>query len=108
MLAGLVPDIGSSHLADVMERAGNAVDVSALDMSTFGAMDARRIILATTNYLTEAELEKGHAAPKRGRRLNESLEERIGERLVSRLFASCDMILLDGPDYRIVGPRPAR
>lgn len=93
---------------DLGKGQGSNWELSILDQIVTRRYNARRIILATTNYLTEAELEKGHQAPKRGRRLNESLEERIGERLVSRLFASCDMILLDGPDYRIVGPRGAR
>ena len=55
---GLVPDIGSSNVADVMERAGNAVDVGALDMSTFGA-EAKQV--ATSIFYLLVQLVGGRA-----------------------------------------------
>ena len=55
---GLVPDIGSSNVADVMERAGNAVDVGALDMSTFGA-EAKQV--ANSIYYLLVQLVGGRA-----------------------------------------------
>ncbi len=55
---GLVPDIGSSNVADVMERAGNAVDEQALDMSTFGG-EAKQV--ATSIYYLLVQLVGGRA-----------------------------------------------
>ena len=69
--------------------------------------NARRVILATTNYRPE-ELPGRAAPPTTLRRHDESLEERIGGRLVSRLQASCDFLELDAPDFRKTGPKEAR
>ena len=55
---GLVPDIGSSNVADVMERAGNAVGVASLDMSTFGG-EAKQV--ATSIYYLLVQLVGGRA-----------------------------------------------
>ena len=55
---GLVPDIGSSNVADVMERAGNAVDVETLDMSTFGS-EAKQV--ANSIYYLLVQLVGGRA-----------------------------------------------
>ncbi len=40
-----MPDIGNSSVADVMERAGNAIDEAPLDMSSFGA-EAKQIAMS--------------------------------------------------------------
>ena len=55
---GLVPDVGSSSVQDVMERTGNATDESPLDMSTFGA-EAKQI--ATSIYYLLVQLVGGRA-----------------------------------------------
>lgn len=92
---------------DLGKGQGSNWELTILDQIVTRRYNARRIIIATTNYLLERDLE--HAQPqRRNRRAGESLEERIGDRLVSRLHASCDMLVLDGPDYRIVGPRASR
>lgn len=48
-----------------------------------------KVTVFTTNYLDE---------PKRPQ--DERLEDRIGERLRSRLFEMCERVILDSPDYR--------
>lgn len=94
---------------DLGKGQGSNWELSILDQIVTRRYNARRIILATTNFMTEAELDKAQPPrARRGRHAGESLEERIGERLVSRLFASCDLLVLDGPDYRVVGPRGSR
>jgi DNA replication protein DnaC len=49
----------------------------------------RRLTIFTSNYLDE----RGGAEP-------ETLEDRIGVRLRSRLYQICQTVLLDGEDYR--------
>jgi DNA replication protein DnaC len=96
---------------DLGKGQGSNWELSILDQLVTRRYNAKRIILATTNYFPEHELERRAPAMtgREGRRRGlESLEERIGERLVSRLMASCDFLVLDGEDYRKVGPREAR
>lgn len=49
----------------------------------------RRLTIFTTNYVDE-----------RGRSSEETLEDRIGARLRSRLYEMCRTIIIDGEDYR--------
>lgn len=97
---------------DLGKGQGSHWELTILDQIVTRRYNAKRIIIATTNYLLEKDLEQPSHQPqggaRRGRRAGESLEERIGERLVSRLHASCDMLLLDGSDYRVTGPRASR
>ena len=53
-----MPDVGQSNVSDVMDRAGNATDEAALDMSTFGA-EAKQI--ATSIYFLLVQLVSGRA-----------------------------------------------
>ena len=67
--------------------------------------NAGRIVLATTNYLPESMLapaDDGQGGHRRGERLEESLEERIGLRVFSRLAEMCDLERVEGPDYRLL------
>ena len=87
--------------------------LSVLDQIVTRRYNARRVIFATTNYVPELEQqrEQGEMATRSQRRrrdLSESLEERVGERLVSRLRATCDFVTLEATDYRKDGPREAR
>lgn len=95
---------------DLGKGQGSHWELTILDQIVTRRYNARRIIIATTNYLLDKDLDQqAHQGPaRRGRRTGESLEERIGERLVSRLHASCDMLVLDGTDYRVNGPRASR
>lgn len=55
----------------------------------------RRVTILTTNYLDPGQ----SSYPG-----DETLEQRIGSRLRSRLFEMCDAIMLNGPDYRRLRP----
>lgn len=91
---------------DLGKGQGTNWELSILDQIVTRRYNARRIILATTNYLPEDQLDKRHGADARKRRdLSEALEDRIGERLASRLRAACDFHVLEGADYRVHGLR---
>lgn len=74
---------------DLGRGQGTAWEVSIFDQILSRRYNAEAPVLITTNYLAEP-LAKGA----------ESLEGRIGERLVSRLRASCELIHMVGEDYR--------
>lgn len=57
----------------------------------------RRPTIFTTNYPTETSPEQKHA---------ETLLERVGFRMYSRLQEMCDLVQLEGEDYRELGPNP--
>ena len=92
---------------DLGKGQGTNWELSILDQIVTRRYNARRIILATTNYLPEMWLARrpGGRDDRKRRDLGETLEERIGERLVSRLKQACSFQLLEGGDYRVEGPR---
>jgi DNA replication protein DnaC len=49
----------------------------------------KKLIIFTTNYMDE-----------RSGTSEETLEDRVGERLRSRLYEMCRTVVMDGPDYR--------
>jgi hypothetical protein len=69
--------------------------------------NAGRVVIATTNFLLADDLDRRAQQPQGGRRrAEESLEDRIGDRLVSRLRETCEFCLLEGSDYRaLIGAR---
>ncbi len=96
---------------DLGKGQGTNWELSILDQIVTRRYNARRIILATTNYLPEGELDKRDGArpnDRKRRDLSEALEDRIGDRLASRLRAACDFHVLEGSDYRVHGPPAAR
>lgn len=50
--------------------------------------------LVTTNYVARESL------PKRSRNSTEVLEDRVGERIASRLYEMCTPLFIEGSDYR--------
>ena len=58
----------------------------------------KRPTIFTTNYLLEAPPEARHS---------ETLLERVGFRMYSRLQEMCEFIELEGVDYRELGPNPS-
>lgn len=95
---------------DLGKGQGTNWELSILDQIVTRRYNARRIILGTTNYLPEEQQERRafQGGDRRRRDLSETLEDRIGDRLVSRLRAACDFHVLEGSDYRVHGPREAR
>jgi DNA replication protein DnaC len=63
----------------------------------------KKMLIGTTNLLIEPQVRgglKGATDPDYERIKNESLRERLGYKVVSRLYEMCTFIELDGPDYR--------
>ena len=69
----------------------------------------KKLTIFTTNYLDEAPADAPEMDPDRKRtfsrkahaeRIRETLEDRIGTRLRSRLYEMCRQIRIEGKDYR--------
>lgn len=91
-------------LDDLGKGQGSAWELTVVDQIITRRYNAGRIILATTNYLPEAEREahrKGPDPRDRKRSHEPTLEDRIDVRLVSRLRGTCDFLVLEGDDYRL-------
>jgi len=56
----------------------------------------RKVTIFTTNYLDD-----------RRTPIEETLEDRVGTRLRSRLYEMCRTVMIDGRDYRRTFDRPA-
>jgi DNA replication protein DnaC len=69
-------------------------EASVLDQLISRAYNTERTLLVTTNYLPAQK----HASVQR--RLDETLEARIGDRVASRLYEMCRVLVLDGDDQR--------
>lgn len=71
----------------------NEWELNILDQLISKRYNASKKTLATTNYVTrEIARAKGDS--------DEILEVRVGERIASRLFEMCELIHLEGRDYR--------
>lgn len=83
-------------------------ELSILDQLVMGRYNQNKVILASTNYSTQGGLSVGQDInPDRGpdsrfreSNFDQSLEERVGQRIFSRLVETCDMVRLEGDDYR--------
>ncbi|MEW6143760.1 MAG: ATP-binding protein [Thermodesulfobacteriota bacterium] len=71
----------------------NEWELNILDQLISKRYNTSRKTLATTNYVTR-EIARTKADT------NEILEVRVGERIASRLFEMCELIHLEGRDYR--------
>jgi DNA replication protein DnaC len=71
----------------------NEWELNILDQLISKRYNASRETIATTNYVT-----REFARSKEDN--NEILENRVGERIASRLFEMCELIHLEGRDYR--------
>ena len=69
-------------------------EASVLDQLISRAYNTERTLLVTTNYLPAIR----HAGVSR--RLDETLEERVGDRVASRLYEMCRVLVIDGEDQR--------
>lgn len=88
-------------LDDLGKGQGSAWELTVVDQIVTRRYNAGRIILATTNYLPEAELAARPMSSAKDRK-RATLEDRIDERLVSRLRQTCRFLVLEGvSDYRL-------
>jgi DNA replication protein DnaC len=63
----------------------------------------RRVTILTTNYLDEPSLPQAEGKLPSGQRVSvkeDTLADRIGERMRSRLYEMCRTVKLDAPDFR--------
>ncbi len=86
---------------DLGKGRGSEWELSVIDELITRRYNAGRVVIATTNYLPKA-LQKPDAGPRgtRVERFNQSLEERVGQRIFSRLCEICDIVPVDGADFR--------
>ncbi len=82
---------------DLGKGRGSNFELTIIDRIITRRYNAGRIVLATTNFFPEAGLRQGGAG---GHAERESLEERVGQRLFSRLVEMTDIVHLAGPDFR--------
>ncbi len=109
---------------DMGKGVGSDWEMTILDALISRRYDARRPVLVTTNYELREPLNAGQSARGTGfassaeprpltagrtsrernraqrSRINESLEDRVGARVASRLGEMCDVRDIKGPDYR--------
>jgi len=86
---------------DLGKGRGSSWELTIIDQLITRRYNARRIVVATTNYFPEQVLKQQLDAPSR--RLgptHEPLEERIGVRLFSRLCEMTDILVMEGADRR--------
>lgn len=86
----VLDDLGAEKTSEWVEETLNLVVNTRYNQ--------RRPTLFTTNYPIKAIADGKHA---------ETLIERVGFRMQSRLYEMCDLLELDGPDYRELGPNPS-
>lgn len=84
-------------------------ELSVLDQLVMGRYNQNKVILASTNYSTKSSkkpalhgipLDHGNESRFRETNFDQTLEERVGQRIFSRLVETCDMVRLEGDDYR--------
>jgi len=63
-----------------------------------GRYSRKRVTLITSNF-EDIDFDS-HGAEARREVKDDSLQDRIGERLRSRLYEMCDVVQVEGPDYR--------
>ena len=85
----VLDDIGAERATEWVEEM--------LHLIVNARYNERRPIIFTTNYPIEAPADAKHA---------ETLLERVGFRMYSRLQEMCDFVILEGVDYRELGPNP--
>ena len=88
-------DVPVLAIDELGKGLGTAFEQNVVDQLISRRYNAGRIVIATTNYRPEAWLT---ASGRRGDA--PSLEERVGERIYSRLMEMCTMHRLDGDDFR--------
>ena len=78
--------------------------MNVLDELISKRYNAERTTLFTTNYMIEAGA-KGQIPQASNQKGLESLQDRVGARIHSRLMEMCDPIRLSGRDFRRLSAR---
>ena len=113
ILAPLV-DVPVLVIDDLGKGQATPWEWTVIDQIITRRYNAGRVVLATTNFPLAEDLERRHQQVVGNHhrlktpRVEESLEDRIGERLVSRLRETAEFAVLEGSDYRAELGRAAR
>lgn len=107
----LLPLVEAEVLAidELGKGLGTPWELNIIDQLISRRYNSGRIVLATTNYRPEGW--DSHKAtptdeednPTRRTRIVETLEDRIGLRMYSRLAENCEIHKVEGPDHRLTG-----
>lgn len=87
----VLDDLGAEKTSEWVEETLNLVVNTRYNQ--------RRLTVFTTNYPIKAPADAKHEEM--------TLIERVGFRMQSRLYEMCDLLELDGSDYRELGPNPS-
>jgi len=90
---------------DLGKGRGSNWELTIVDQLITRRYNAGRVVMATTNYFPERGA-AGRRPPDTGRAVRESLDERIGDRLMSRLVEMADVMVLEGEDRRRMRSAP--
>lgn len=95
-------DVEVLAIDELGKGVNNEWQLSVLDELISKRYNLGRTTLFTSNYLIEPEQFSYHdvTTDKLKRAPNETLSERIGDRIFSRLFEMTNFIEIDAPDYR--------
>lgn len=101
-------DVPVLAIDDLGKGRGSNWELTIIDQLITRRYNAGRIVVATTNYLPEERPQPGRPDEPFGARFDgrprkhqrEPLEERIGDRLYSRLVEMADIVVVSGEDYR--------
>ncbi len=99
-------DVPVLAIDELGKGRGSTFELHLVDQLISRRYNAGRIILATSNYAPEAWMAPTSPSGGRGKgghkaeRLTDSLEERVGVRIFSRLSEMCELEAVNGQDYR--------
>jgi len=97
-------DVPVLVIDDLGKGQATAWEWTIVDQLITRRYNAGRVVLATTNFPLAEDLDRRQQIVSTQRRRRpaqeESLEDRIGERLVSRLRETAEFAVLEGDDYR--------
>lgn len=86
-------DIEVLVIDEMGKGKSNEWELNILDQLISNRYNSSKKTLITTNFLSEEHTGKSYSS-------TELLEERIGERIFSRLSEMCDFLYIEGDDYR--------
>ena len=93
-------DVPVLAIDELGKGLGTSWEQNVIDQLISRRYNAGRIVLATTNYLPSHLMAGAKASDAQRGPLSESLEERVGVRIHSRLVEMCDFHHVKGPDHR--------
>ena len=93
-ILGPLAEVPVLAIDELGKGQGTPWELGIVDQLISRRYNAGRIVLATTNYEPEAW------QPQTGKKIDQSLEDRVGRRILSRMTEMCDVVEVRGPDFR--------